>query len=592
MKTTSILIVSLGLAALPALAQDFQQIAPKTPVKNGAIDNGDNSSSQTGSQLQQPTAQPTPPPAKKKDRGDSQLLPKLKGLVFVSSPADVRGKGVFGVVGVKADGIPLLQKEEFQTIVAKYLGQPLTLNDLNDLVHDVIIYYKNHDRPIVDVSVPEQDITSGDIQIVAVEGRLGKVRVEGNHWFSTSDLAGDIRLHPNDPISGRIVSSDATWLNANPFRQVDLVYAPGDKPGTTDIVLKTQDRFPLRVYTGYENTGNQYTGYNRWLAGFNWGNAFGLDQQINYQFTANNEYNLYNAQSGSWIIPLPWRHTLTFFGSYSQSRPDSGNPLFTQNGYSWQVSGRYTMPLPGTETFSHEFLLGFDFKRSNSDLFFGGAPVFATVVDVDQFMAGYNATLVDHYGSTTLNASFFFSPGGMSEYNHQSDFTASQAGSDPHYYYTNIQLNRITKLPWDFSLATKILGQVSSGTMIGSEQFGIGGYTTVRGYDERGVNGDSGIVVSNELRTPPVSIGQFFGIAGATDQLQFLGFVDYGAVTNNKVVTGPTSSDWLLGVGPGVRYLINPYFTVRADYGLQLKSTDIPGVTNHSYLELGAILSY
>ncbi len=30
----------------------------------------------------------------------------------------------------------------------------------------------------------------------------------------------------------------------------------------------------------------------------------------------NNQYDLYNAQSGSWIIPLPWRHTLTFFGSY------------------------------------------------------------------------------------------------------------------------------------------------------------------------------------------------------------------------------------------------------------------------------------
>ncbi len=77
-----------------------------------------------------------------------------------------------------------------------------------------------------------------------MEGRLGKVVVQGNRWFSTETLAGDIRLHPGDPISGKVAAQDASWLNANPFRQVDLVYAPGDTPGTTDIILKTQDRFP------------------------------------------------------------------------------------------------------------------------------------------------------------------------------------------------------------------------------------------------------------------------------------------------------------------------------------------------------------
>ncbi|MCE0497647.1 MAG: hypothetical protein LV481_06855, partial [Methylacidiphilales bacterium] len=533
-----------------------------------------------------------PPPRKKTSPNSPQLLPMLKGLVFVGSSDQVHAKGVPGVVGVKADGIPILQKTEFQAVTSQYIGQPLSLYDLKQLVHDVIVYYKHHDRPIVDVSVPEQDITSGVVQIVAVEGRLGTVRVEGNHWFSTTDIAGNIRLHPGDPISGRIVSEDAAWLNANPFRQVDLVYTPGSQPGTTDIVLKTEDRMPLRTYVGYENSGNQFTGNDRWLAGFNWGNAFGLDQQINYQFTANNQYSLYNAQSGSWTIPLPWRHTLTFFGSYSQSKPDTDNPLFTQNGYSWSASGRYTIPLPGTATFSEEFVGGFDFKRSNSDLFFGGAPVYTTLVDVDQFMAGYNASLVDHYGSTSLNSSFFFSPGGMSEYNHEAQFQASQAGANAHYYYFLEQLNRITKLPYDFSLATKILGQVSSGTLVGSEQFGIGGYATVRGYDERVVNGDSGIVFSNELRTPPVSLGHLFGMAGASDQLQFLGFLDYGSVTNNQAITGPESSSTLIGIGPGVRYLIDPYFSLRADYGFQLRDANVPSDTNHSNFELSAILSY
>jgi hemolysin activation/secretion protein len=479
MKTITVLTFSLGICLLPVHGQDFNQIAPKVPSKNGT--STDNASSQTGNQTQSGSQNTAPESAAAKKHGsNAHLLNNLKGLVFVSGPHEVRDKGVSGVTGVKADGIPLLQTADFQQVVSKYLGQPLDLNGLNELVHDVVVYYKQHDRPIVDVSVPEQDVTTGVIQIVAVEGRLGKVRVEGNHWFSTQSLAGDIRLHPDSPISGRLVANDAAWLNANPFRQVDLVYAPGDQPGTTDIVLKTQDRFPLRVYTGYENSGNQFTGYNRWLGGFNWGNAFGLDQQLNYQFTSNDQYNLYHAHSGSWIIPLPWRHTLTFFGSQAESRPDTNNPLFTQSGYSWQVSARYTIPLPSTFAFNQEVVFGGDFKRSNSNLFFGGTGVFNSLTDVDQFMIGYNASLTDDYGSTALSLSGFYSPGGLSDNNNDSNFAMTQAGAKANYEYGLMQLNRTTKLPFDFSLANKLVGQISSGTLVGSEQFGLGGYSTVR----------------------------------------------------------------------------------------------------------------
>jgi hemolysin activation/secretion protein len=201
---------------------------------------------------------------------------------------------------------------------------------------------------------------------------------------------------------------------------------------------------------------------------------------LNYQFTSNDQYNLYHAHSGSWIIPLPWRHTLTFFGSQAESRPDTNNPLFTQSGYSWQVSARYTIPLPSTFAFNQEVVFGGDFKRSNSNLFFGGTGVFNSLTDVDQFMIGYNASLTDDYGSTALSLSGFYSPGGLSDNNNDSNFAMTQAGAKANYEYGLMQLNRTTKLPFDFSLANKLVGQISSGTLVGSEQFGLGGYSTVR----------------------------------------------------------------------------------------------------------------
>ena len=40
-----------------------------------------------------------------------------------------------------------------------------------EMVRQIVIYYRENERPVVDVVVPEQDITSGVIQIVVIEAR-------------------------------------------------------------------------------------------------------------------------------------------------------------------------------------------------------------------------------------------------------------------------------------------------------------------------------------------------------------------------------------------------------------------------------------
>ena len=99
----------------------------------------------------------------------------------------------------------------------------------------------------------------------------------------------------------------------------------------------------------------------------------------------------------------------------------------------------------------------------------------------------------------------------------------------------------------------------------------MGGYETVRGYDERAANGDNGFLISTEVATPPVSLFQLFGDQKIKDQLQFLGFVDYGGTSLHQVTPADVNpnSD-LLGIGPGLRYVINPYVSVRFDYGFQM----------------------
>jgi hemolysin activation/secretion protein len=375
---TSRLYVAASLFAVGGLmsvrAQTYDQLAPKTPAVAAP-------------------APALPPPAllggTTPPNSEQLIGPPLKGLLFMADRAAVQATG-FDAGGIAATGVPLLGTEEFRGGVQRCLGRPLTVALLNEITREVVLYFRRHDRPVVDVMVPEQSVASGTVQIVVSEGRLSRVRVEGSRWFATRLIAGSIRVQPGGEISSAALLEDLAWINQNPFRQADLVFARGENSGGTDIILRMQDRFPVRLYAGYEDSGNALTGYDRVLAGVNWGNAFGLDHQLNYQLTASPDFKKLVAHSGSYVIPVQrLRHTLTLFGSFADSRPELSGGFFALKGRTWQLGARYRVPLPALGKWSQDVTAGVDFKRSNNNLSFGGTQVFAQENDVVQAIAAY-----------------------------------------------------------------------------------------------------------------------------------------------------------------------------------------------------------
>jgi hemolysin activation/secretion protein len=536
------------------------------------------------------------PGAQTKAQDDAQVLLKnLRGVVFVPSPHEVATGGT-EAKGVVLRGVTVPAPDHFNACVQPYLGRALTKGKLDALIADVISYYRAHDHPIVDVIVPQQEITNGVVQLVVLEGRVGKVSVAGNKWFGDDEFLTSVRLRPGDSISSRELQSDVDWMNANPFHSTDVVYHPGKGLGETDIVLQTQDRFPLRPYVGYEDSGNAATGFDRYEVGFNWGDAFdlGLGQQLNYQYTTSGDGESLRSHAGSYVIPLPWRHTLTFFGSYADTKGELP-PLLNLNGSSYQISGRYAMPLPTLScskmTLKETFSLGFDYKYNDNSLEFGGEGAGTTLVNVSQFVFAYDGTLSDPYGQTTLNESLFYSPGGWGNHNNDEAFDASHPGATADYVYDTISLQRLTRLPENFSLLLRATLQLSNSNLTPSEQLGFGGYDTVRGYDEREVNTDEGYVFTTEVRSPPISIGQIFHCHEFQDQLQFLAFWDCGEASNHDPLPGEESEIALSSVGGGLRYTINTYVSVRFDYGFQLTNTGFDN-DHGSRSDLGVVVSY
>jgi hemolysin activation/secretion protein len=524
--------------------------------------------------------------------GDSSpIIPRLTGIAIVADPKDVVSTGTPNATGVQIKGLSLLENGGMREKLAAYLGKPLTESDRVKIVSEIVLFYRSRGRNTVDVRTPPQEITGGVLQVLVIEGKAGTVRVDGARWFDSKYIGKQMRVAPGQELDSTQLAADLDWINRNPFRQVDLVYAKGSELGQSDLVLKETDHFPLRVYTGYDDSGTTLTGNYRLTAGFNWGNVFGLDGQLNYQYMTDPQTLFFKAHSLTYIQPLSWRHTLMLVGSYATTHGDVPSP-FDLGGFNWQTSAHYEMPLPSWGTYREALDAGFDYKRANNNLAFGGQTVYGGTVDTIQWSLSYNSSLSDSWGGTTLRATIFYSPGGITDQNTNAAYALSRSGAAANYTYGKVELNRTTGLPFDFSFVNLFTFQASDANLLGSEQLGLGGYDTIRGYDTRVVNADQGLIISSELRTPPLSpFSLFHWKDHPADKLQFIGFVDYGLAGNKHLLPGEDASTELLGVGPGLRYALASNLTVRADYGWQLMNAPA-GRINSERWHVGVVLSY
>lgn len=515
------------------------------------------------------------------------LLEELRGVVVLDDPQQI-APGLLDVRGldIRATGrLELVHSPGFRKIINRYLGGEVSVFRLNQMARDIIVFYRDNDEPVVDVSIPHQDITDGVVQIVITEARVGEVIVRGPCFFDPENLVNQVCISSGDPIYESVLLEDQRWLIRNPFRDVELELTPGKNRGETDVIFNVHDRRPVRAYAGYEDTGNRVTGLERSIYGFNWYNALDRDDQFGYQYTASSDFQTVGVHSAIYSWAACNRDIWTVFGTYGEvDVPPIVGPA--NKGQFWQTSIRWNRELCPRGCYEHGIQAGFDFKNTNTSLDFGGVFVGANDADIVQFMLGYNGRDYDSLGSTHFAIDGYFSPGGLSDKNNNTAFQSVTPFAEASYAYGRGYIERRFWLPNCMEFVARVTGQLTHTNLLPPETLGMGGYNSVRGYDQYTYAADSGYFANFEVWSRPIEclIGD--------DELRFLGFFDFGDGYQHSTIIGLPNHVDMAAIGAGFRYQLRRHLTVRADYGYQL--TDAPTVLPQpeSRFHIGAIVSY
>lgn len=515
----------------------------------------------------------------------------LKGVVFVGTPGAVKKRGAkaSGVV-VGAEPVPDGARAEAEA----RLGKTLTLGDLDDLTRSLVMAYRDADRPVVNVVVPEQDVTDGVLQILVVMGRVGKVKVEGPE-VTQEDVARitpEIHATPGQPISEGALLDDLRYLNRTPFLQAGVIYQPGKGYGLTDVSIAVSKSKPWMVYGGAETRGdNGPLGVWRPFVGAMEHDLLGFGEVIGYQFTTAKRVDRLASHVVSVALPLPERMQLQAILGHTDTRAPLAAPLSSKG--SSDVAGLYlTVPLPHLDRLSHDLRFGVEYKSTDNDLDFGGTRATTGQAVITQGVVGYTGELLSTFGVTRIDGNVYLSSGGLGGNGADADYASLRAGARSRYVYGRATVDHRFEFAGGWKGEAIVTGQAASAPLLPSEMLQFGGLGSVRGFLSGKARADTGVIANLTVSTPTLAaLGVSFG-GEFTDQIRLYGFLDHASGINRAPSTGEFETIAMTGAGLGVTWEWSRNASVDVGWGWRVQDTGVRGPLDGGALHARAVVRY
>jgi len=182
-------------------------------------------------------------------------------------------------------GNTLLTAAEIEGAVGPFLGKSKDFADIQRALEALEQAYRSRGYGVVQVILPEQDITKGVVQFRIVQPRIGKVAVEGNQRFDTDNVRRSVpTVTEGQTPNSRDIARNLQVLQEHPVKQTNVLLRAGAREGEVDVTIRVTDDKPWRVFFTLDDTGTSDTGYLRTALGYQHSNLFNRDHTLTAQY--------------------------------------------------------------------------------------------------------------------------------------------------------------------------------------------------------------------------------------------------------------------------------------------------------------------
>lgn len=207
-------------------------------------------------------------------------LPQTEPPAAPTAPGKVHALAGFVLRGVEFTQSALLNKAELQAAVRPYVGHKVDQADLDAMLGRINDLYRQRNITTARALLRNQTVVHGVVHIELVEGKLGKLDIEGAHHIRASFIRGRIHQQQHQVVDSDRLRKDLVYLNQTTDLEVRALLMPGAARGQTNIRLAVQEpnRHSIDAFVddgGVDSTGRYRVGIQGHLYGL-----LGIDDQL------------------------------------------------------------------------------------------------------------------------------------------------------------------------------------------------------------------------------------------------------------------------------------------------------------------------
>ena len=517
----------------------------------------------------------------------------------------------FNIRHFDVEGNSLLPQETVDRLVSPFLGDNRVYGDVQKALEALENAYHALGYHTVQVFVPEQELTGGTVKLLVIETSIGKVTVAGNTYFSSENIRASIpELKEGRAPNARKMSENIQLANDNPAKQMEVALSAADEDGKVDARVNVTEQNPQRIYVTADDTGSGATGHIRMGVAYQNANLLGGDEVLTAAYTTSPDapggvkVDIYSVAFRKPFYGLGDSLDI-IFGDSNVNTPTAQATGFGLTGKGRVLAVRWNHFFPREGEYSAKLVFGFDWKQFNTTCKTTPAtsdapptpsapfsciphttrPVSATYSGQWQgadysgnFNTGlsYNLPTGDRFtANTNVNPLSVPSLNGKTDYY---SFIANRKVED-HFSVLRADGSYATLFK-DWQFRAVVTGQWVKDGLVAGEQLGLAGATAVRGFSERAVSTDSGVILNLEAYTPDVAAR--LGVPGNLRGLLFYDRAD-GRNNGGTVPFVQYTDAKLASWGLGLRYGLNKDIAFRADLAEVLDHGPVLGVKNHTW---------
>lgn len=406
------------------------------------------------------------------------------------------------------------------------------------------------------VNLPPQELLSGSVILEIVQFNIGTINVTGNQFYSEDNIKKSVpSLKQGSAPNTLEISQSVKFANINAAKSVVLRFNEGEEPNTIDAELKVTDKDPTSFFVALDNSGGHDTEAERLTLGYQNANIFDKDHTLTLTYTTAPADTDSASQFGiNYQIPFYSNASrLNFLLSDSESNTGEvgDNNLVTGKGSVFAVN--YSQAILTASDIEQTWSVGLSYKLFDNTQINTNTKVLSLPLELG-YNFSYRASQSVLSGGLTIAQNIE-----TGSNNSDTDYAATgrtNATSDWSAVRYHVSFDYLISGEW--LLHAGLSGQSSSDSLISGEQFGVGGSGTLRGFEERSINGDEGQAVRIELWMPSLPY-----------QVRWLVFADQASIDlkeTNTLLNDGLDED-VSSVGLGFRWSWKQQLSVNLDYG-------------------------